>query len=251
METTRTSSGRGKTARVPSQPTQTPSTTAGRGSWTSSSSTTTTSPPVQVPTASTSQVPARQSLRDAAPPVTTEVTQRAVREGKTDAGGQVRPTIATLPPESVRMEDDDKATLSRSPLTREAARALLKGELALHLRGDEVREACKTVYTLCIRERLKPAGIQLLTRTMLEEHAPTALQGANAALNLMGHIAPIEPDQPEWFDSSYQAVLVHMLVGVAQAMARPGEPALSDAFLAQAALALVMAGQEEIGRAHV
>ena len=236
MESTRTSSGRGKTTRVPGHPpTQPPATAAGRGSRTSSTSSTTTTPPVQVSTSSTSspsRAPARQSLRDAAPPMATPVTERPVRVGH---------TVAALPAAPMPMEDDDKATLSRAPLSRDAARALLKGAVPLHLRSEEVPEACKTVYDLCIREKLNPEGIQLLTRTMLEEHAPTALQGANAALNLMGHIVPLQPAHREWVASSYQPVLVQMMVGVAQATARPGEPALSDAFVAQAALALVMA----------
>lgn len=176
----------------------------------SASSSTTTSPPVQVPV--------RQSLRDMTPPAATPVAHRPVRTGEAGA-------------------------LPKAPLSRDTARALLKGQVALHLRVEEVRGACETVYTLCIREKLDPACIQLLMRTMLEEHAPNALRGASAALNLMGHIAPIQPDHREWMTSSYQAVLVHMLVGVAQALARPGEPALSDAFLAQAAVALVTAGR--------
>lgn len=233
MESTRTSGGRGKPPRVPRQPpAQTPPASAGRGVRTSSTSTTTTSPPVQVPASSSSQVPARQSLRDAAPPPATPVTGRPVRVGRTVSG----PPAAPLP-----MEDDGKAMLSKVPLTREATRALLKGEIALHLRGEEVPAACETVYGLCIREKLDPASIQLLTRTMLEEHAPHALRGANAALNLMGHIVPIQPQHQEWMNSSYKPVLVQMMVGVAQATARPGEPALSDAFVAQAALALALA----------
>lgn len=229
MERTHPCASRSKTTQVPSRQTAQP----------------------QATVQSTAPRRERKSMADPSPPTPTVVTLRHARAGGTPAARDIRAeakTIATggpLPPAQLEVEPAHEPLLDRPSLTPDQARALLKKELPLHLIGEAVQEACKTVYDLCVREKLDAESIRMLMRTMLEAHAPNALRGANATVNLLGFIVPIKPDHKEWFTSGYQEILVHMMVGVAQAVARPGEPALSDAFLGQVALALTAIPKSE------
>ncbi|MES2482631.1 MAG: hypothetical protein V4609_11595 [Pseudomonadota bacterium] len=234
MERTHSTSRHGMVTRASQRQNNSPAQgAAGRGAGpatvqTSSSSSTTTSSP-SLPALGRGQAPARQTITDPSPPNPTPVTERKARAEAPPLPG------AGLP--AVPMDEDRAPGLDRPALDRDGAQALLKKALPAHLRAEELRQACTTVYEVCVRNKLDPQSIQVLMRTMLEDHAPDVLRGAHAATNLLGLIVPIKPTMEE-STQGVRHILVHMMIGVAQATARPGEPALSDAFVGSVALAL-------------
>ncbi len=196
----------------------------------SSSSTTTQTPPP------------RLALVDPAPPPGQPTAARKPRTGASPSTGPSQlpqPVEREEPSASSSSRDDKKSVPVEPEFTRESAQNLLASKgLPLVLRSSEHANACNAVYELCHANKLPPQAVQLLMRTLIEDHCPSARADATSKLNLMSCIVPIFMGQEQQV-GQWAPRIANMLAGCAPAFALPGQPGLSDGWLHMAATALV------------